>query len=95
MRPLFIDSFPIDIGQHNFLPIHRTFCNDFAVGAAHKALSPKFDAVAAGRHFVADTICRSNVTAIRDRMTALDCFPRGMLRRAKFLLLAWMPADCR
>src|SRR5207253_1637966 len=58
-------------------------------------LPPKFNSVAASRCFVTDPVRRRNVTAVRDRVTALNCFPRRMLRRAEFFFLARMPADRR
>ena len=64
-------------------------------GAAHETLPPKFNAISAGGRFVTDAIRHRDVAPIRDRMTALNRFPRGMLRFSKFLFLARMPADCR
>ena len=58
-------------------------------------MSPELDPRSAGRRFVADAIHRRDVAAIRDRVTALHRFPRGMLRGAVFFLLARMPADRR
>src|SRR5207248_7952829 len=39
--------------------------------------------------------CGSHVTAIRNCVTALDCFPGRMLCRAEFFLLRRMPTNCR
>ena len=43
-----------------------------------------------------EAIRRRDITTVRNGVTALDRFPGGMLRGAKFLFLGWMPADgCR
>ena len=47
------------------------------------------------RCFVADAVDGGDVTAVRDRVAALDCFPRRMLRGAVLLLFGRMPADRR
>src|SRR6476661_681185 len=44
---------------------------------------------------MANAICHGYVASIRDRVTALNGFPRGMLGRSELLLLARMPANCR
>src|SRR2546426_3118840 len=95
MRPLFVNASPIYVRGHNFFAIDRPFCKDFAVRPAHKALTPEFNAVPTGRRFVTDAVRYRYVTPVGDRMTTLNRFPGGMLRRAEFRLLPWMPADCR
>ena len=95
MRPMLVDAIPIDVGHHDLFSIDRSLCNDFAVRAANETLSPKLDSVAAGGRFMANAIRRGDIAAVRDRVTALDGFPGGMLRRAEFLLFRWMPADRR
>ncbi len=79
----------------NLFSIHRTFCDDFAARRANKTLPPKLNSVAAGGRFMADAICGRDVTAIRNRVTALNCFPGRILRRTEFFFFARMPADCR
>ena len=86
VRALLVHPAPIDFGDHDLFPVDGTLCDDFAVRAANKALSPEFDPVAAGRRFVTDAIRDGDVTAVRDGVTALDRFPGGMLRRAVLLL---------
>src|SRR6266851_4273587 len=95
MCSMLVDTGPIDFADHDFFFIDRALGNDLAVGAANETLSPKFDSVAASWRFVTDAIRRSDVATVRDRVTPLTGFPRRMLRRAKFLLLARMPANCR
>src|SRR5262249_19341919 len=95
VRTLFVNASPIYVRGHNFFAIDRPFCKDFAVRSAHKALTPKFNAVSTGRRFMPNAVRHRYVTPVGDGMTTLNCFPRGMLRFAKFLLLARMPADCR
>src|ERR1700704_6135475 len=95
MRPLLIDTSPIDLGRHNLFLIDRTFRDDFAVRPAHEALAPKFNSISTGGGFVPDADCPRDVAPISDGMTTLDRLPRGMLRFSKFLFLTWMPADCR
>src|SRR5207247_3048257 len=95
MRPLLVDASPIDLRRHNLFLIDRTFRDDFAVRPAHKALSPKFNAISTDGCFVADAVRHRDVASVCDGMTALDRLPRGMLRFSKFLFLSRMPADCR
>src|SRR4029453_1102062 len=95
VRPMFVDAIPFDVGRDNLFPIHRTFCDDFSAWRSDKTLPPKLDAVAAGGRFMADPICSRDVTAIRNCVTALNCFPCRILRRTAFLFFARMPADCR
>ena len=95
VRALLVNAAPIDVGHHNFFPVDRTLRDDFAVRPANKALSPKFNAIAAGRRFMADAVGDCDIATIGDRVTALDGFPCGMLRRAELLLFRRMPADCR
>src|SRR5262249_18136382 len=95
MCALLIDASPIDFRRHDLLMIDRTFRDDFAVRPAHEALTPKFNAISAGRHLVANPVCHRDVASIGDRMTTLNRLPSGMLRFSKFLFLARMPADCR
>src|SRR5207248_3306109 len=82
-------------GHHNLLLINRSFGDYFAIWPANKTLAPKFDARAAGRRFVADAIWDRDIATICDRVTALNGFPRRILRFAKLLLLAWVPANSR
>src|SRR5206468_1367731 len=93
VRPLLVDASPIDLCRHNLFLIDRTFRDDFAVRPAHKALPPKFNAFSTGGRFVTDAVRHRDVASISDRMTTLNCFPRGMLRLSKFLFLARMPSD--
>src|SRR5206468_4483555 len=79
MRPMLVYPAPFHIGDHNLFFVDGTFCNDLAVRSANKTLPPKFDSVPSGRRFLAAPIRRSDIAAIRDRMAALDRFPRGML----------------
>jgi hypothetical protein len=58
-------------------------------------MPPKLDPVSAGRSLVTYAVHRRDVAAVGDGMTALHRFPRGILRRAIFFLLARMPADRR
>src|SRR4029453_4783819 len=95
MRPLLVDASPIDLRPHNLFLIDRPFRDDFAVRSAHEALPPKFNTVSTGGRFVAGAVRPRDVAAIGDRVSTLNCLPRGMLRFSKFLFLARMPADCR
>src|SRR5438874_10936039 len=95
VRPMFVYAAPIDIGHHNFFLINRSFGDDFAIRSANKTLTPEFDSVATGGCFVADAICHCDVAPIRNGVATLNGFPRRMLRFAKLLLLARMPADSR
>src|SRR5437667_1389171 len=93
MRPMLVYPDPFHIGDHNLFFVDGTFCNDLAVRSANKTLPPKFDSVPAGRRFLTDPIRRGDIAAIRDRMAALDRFPRGMLRCAEVFLFRWVPPD--
>src|SRR4030095_16044671 len=95
MGPQLIDTTPNNFGCHNLFSIDRTFRDDFAVRPAHEALPPKFNAISTGRRFVTDAVRQRDIASIGDRMTALNCLPRGMLRLSKLLFLARIPADCR
>src|SRR6202030_596219 len=95
VRPLLVHPRPIDFADHDFLFIHRTFGNDFAIGTANETLSPEFNSVSAGRRFMTDSIRGGDVAAVCDRVTALNGFPGRMLGRPKLFFLAWMPADRR
>src|SRR5947209_3019700 len=96
MRPLFVDPGPFHISYYNFFLIDGTFCNDFPVWPANKALAPKFNSLAASGRFMAHAIRNSNVAAIRDGVTPLDRFPCGVLRFTKVFLFRGMPANgCR
>src|SRR5438270_812089 len=44
---------------------------------------------------MSDSVGNRYVTSIRDGVTALNCFPGGVLRFAKFFLLARVPANRR
>src|SRR5205809_7869764 len=91
---MLVYSIPFYIGHHDLFFINGTFCNNFAIRAAYKALPPKFDAVAARRRFMANAICRGDVATVCNGETALNCFPGGMLRQTELLLFRWMQADC-
>src|SRR5262245_45910509 len=49
MRALLINARPFHFGRDNLFAINRTFSDDFAVRPAHKALTPKFNSIAADR----------------------------------------------
>src|SRR5213593_4816 len=68
VRTLFVNASPIYVRGHNFFAIDRPFCNDFAVRPAHKALTPKFNAVPTGRRFMPDAVRHRYVTPIGDRV---------------------------
>src|SRR2546423_2058492 len=93
MRPDNVDLIPVDLGGHDFFPVGAAFRDDFTAWRDDKALAPKLDPVAAGRRFLTDAIDRSDITTVRDRMTALHRFPCGILGRAVLFLFARMPAD--
>ena len=93
MSAMSIDRAPIDIRDHDFFIIDRAFGNDLAVRSANKTLTPELNACSTGRRFMTDAIGDSNITTVRDGVTALDRFPSRMLRFAKLLFLAGMPAD--
>src|SRR5437762_12829891 len=95
MRPMLVDVLPIDVGEHDFLSIHRGSRKNLAVWSCDKTLSPKLDPFTAGWRLVTDPIRNSNITAIGNRVAALDRFPRGVLRLAEFLFLRRMPSDRR
>jgi len=94
MRALLIDAAPIDVGHHNLFPVDGTFCENFAVRAANKALSPKFNAIAARRRFMTDAVWHGDIASIRDCVTALNRFPGGMLCCAGLLFFRRVPTDC-
>src|ERR1044072_665356 len=94
MRPMLVDASPIDFRRHDLFFLNRTLCDDFTVRSANKALSPKFNAVSTGRRFVTDAIRHGHIATVRDGMTTLNRFPRGMLRLSKFLFLARVPPYC-
>src|SRR5438034_4270872 len=93
MRAMLVDAIPFHIGHHNLFSIDRTFRDDLAARTRHKTLSPKLNSIAAGRYFMTDPVHGCDITAIRNRMTALNYLPGRMLRCAEFFLFAWMPAD--
>ena len=95
MGSMFVNASPFDFRHNNFFAIDAAFRDDLAAGRDDKALSPELDPRSSGGRFVADSIHRGDVTAIRDRVTALHSFPRGILRGAVFFLLGRMPSDRR
>src|SRR6266566_347103 len=94
VRPMFVDAIPFYIGHDNLFSIHRTFRDDFSARSSDKALPPKLNSISTCRRFVADAICSRDITAIRNCVTALNCFPGRILGRTEFLFFARMPADC-
>src|SRR5438128_2672723 len=93
MGAMLVYAVPFDLGDHNLFSIRRTLCYDFAARRRDKTLSPKLNSIAAGRCFMTDPIRGCDITAIRNRMTALNYLPSGMLCCTEFFLFAWMPAD--
>src|SRR4029453_10773116 len=93
VRPMFVDAIPFDVGRDNLFSIHRTFCDDFSAWRSDKTLPPKLDAVATGGGLLADPLCGRDVTPIRNRVTAINCFQWRILRRTEFIFFARMPAD--
>ena len=94
VRALLVYTAPIHLGNHNLFPVDGTVYDDFAVRSANKALSPKFNAIAARRRFMTHAVRNRNIASVRDCVTALDGFPCGMLRRAELLLFRRVPTDC-
>ena len=92
---MLIDAFPFDVGDNEFFFVDASFGDDFAARRGDKTLSPKFNPITADGAFVADAICHRNKTTVRNRVTALNRFPRRMLRGAVLFLFAGMPADRR
>src|SRR5438874_6431864 len=93
--PISIDCAPIDLGHDNLFALDWTFGDDLPIGPANKTLSPEFNSVATGRRFMSDSVGNCYITSIRDGVTALNCFPGGVLRFSKFFLLARVPPDRR
>src|SRR5205085_9178035 len=93
--PMSIDHAPIDPGHDNFFAIDRTLGDDFPIWSAKKALPPEFNSIAASRRFMADSVGNCYITSIGDGVTALNCFPGGVLCLTKFFLLARVPPDRR
>src|SRR4029077_2177014 len=93
MRTLPINRAPVNLSRDDFFAIDGTFGNDLTVRSANEALPPKFDSGSAYWRLVAHAIGGGDVTTVGDGVTALDRFPRGMLRFAEFLSLAGVPAD--
>ena len=83
--------------DEDFFPFGTGLGDDFAAGAGHKALPPKFNAVAAHavEDFVADAVGHGYIAAVGDGMGALDGFPGAVLLGAVSGLFAGMPADGR
>src|SRR6202163_4577850 len=92
---MFVDASPFNFRHNNFFAITAAFRDDLAAGRDNETLSPEFDPCASGRSFVTHAIHRRDVAAVRNRVTALHRFPRGILRGAVFFLLGWMPSDRR
>ena len=95
VRPLGIDFFKIDLDHQNLLFVHGRAGNDFSGRIRNEALTPKFQARPAIRCLMADSVRRSDIATIRNRMSTLNGFPRGVLAFAIFLLLGGMPTDRR
>src|SRR6202011_2910400 len=95
VRPMFVHTIPIHFCHHDFFAIDRTFRDDLSIRATNKTLPPEFNSIAPRRRLMANAVCRSDVTAIRDCVAPLNCFPGRILRCAEFFFLRWMPADCR
>src|SRR5438094_9642707 len=85
VRPMFVHPRPINFADHDLLFLDRTFGDNLAVRSAYETLPPKFNPIAAGGRFVTDAVCCGNIAAVRDRVTALNRFPRVVLRRTEFL----------
>src|SRR5438270_13141238 len=88
VRPMPVDGGPVNLCAHDFFPIDAPLGDNSAIGPADKALPPKFNSVSSGWLFVTNAIGGGDKTAVRDRVTDLDCFPGRVLGFPKFLLLA-------
>src|SRR6266404_6002069 len=96
MRSMSIYRTPVDFRSHDLFAIDGSLRDNLPIRPADEALSPEFDSVPANRCLVADAICHRDVTTVRDSVAALDGFPGGLLGRAEFFFLFWMPANrCR
>ena len=99
MRPRHVITWPRDRAAQwkRLFAVGAGLGENFPGRSRHKTLSPELDALAAHalEDFVAHTIGHAHITTIRDGMAPLDRFPRIMLERAVFLLLARMPANGR
>ena len=89
-----VDFLEIYQDDEDFVAVGTGFGQDLAGSASDEALAPKLDSSSAGRFLDADAVGYADVTAIRDGVRALDCFPRVVLRFAVFGFFFGMPADC-
>ena len=92
---MFVHASPFDLRHDDLFAIDAALRHDLAAGRDNETLSPELDPGSSGGRFVTHPVHRRDVAAIRDRMTALHRFPRGILRRAVFFLLGRMPSDRR
>ena len=84
------DARPITGGEKNFLAVVARPCQHVTERIGNERGAPKLKIP-----FHADAIYRGDEHPVRNGMAALDGFPCRVLRGAKRLLLARMPADRR
>ena len=95
MRTLFLHACEINLYSDDFLVVDAPFRQNLPCRVTKETLSPKFDARAAGRGFVADAVDGGDVATVGNRVAALDRFPRTVLPVAVLFLFTGMPADGR
>ena len=89
----FVDFGAFYFHQHRFVLIHAALGDDFAARIAGKALSPKFQSLAAGRRFMPHAVNCGNITAVGNGVAALDGLPGSVLGLAFDDFFSGMPAD--
>src|SRR5204863_8618680 len=88
-----VDFAELDRHQENFLLIDTRLRENLSARARDKTLSPELQAVPTDGTLESHPIDRRDIAAVRDRVTALDRFPRAVLILSVFFFLFGMPAD--
>ncbi len=93
MSSLLIQQCEIDFDHQNFFLVDARLRDNLSRRIRDETLSPELDPISSGPRFEPCPVRHRDVTAVGDRMAALDCFPRRMLPFAVLLLFTGMPAD--
>src|SRR2546426_5172912 len=95
--PDLLNALEVDLPQHDRLAVLGRLGHNGAERIDEKRRAPELDAVGigAGGPLVADPVHRGDVTAVRDRVAALDGAPGVELLGAVGRLLLRVPADRR
>ena len=76
MSPMFVDSFPFDIGEDDFFAVDTGLGENLTTRRDDEALAPELDPISTGRRFVTDAIDCGDETADSRSRDCAASFPR-------------------